>query len=469
VSLSAPLSIFRRLCPGPIALAFALALPGGLCAADQKPERPRNVGEKTSEAFQKLGPLQVAKKFDEMLALLDALVPTLDPNSYDMALILDMKAKIYGTKELYDQAIESWEAALKLSDAYQYFDKKVMLEDLLYLAQFSYQAGMASKVPAVQAQYINKSAGYFKRWLADTPKPSPEIQMFYASILYNQAAMDPKNIDQKRLQEAKLEIQKGLHSTIHPKETFYVLLLAILQQENDVPHSAELLELLVKQYPQNKNYWPSLWATYLNMAGENAKDEAKQREFYVRSIVTLERAQALGMMKTPKENLILVNLYLTAGQFSKANELLYAGLKSGGIDSDPKNWQTLGYYYQQANQQDKAIAALQEASILFPGNGQFEVEIGRIYLQLEKTPDAHKHFREAVRRGGLEKGKEAAALQLLAYAAFELEEFSEALQAVQQAETYAEGIKDTQLPKLKAAIEAAIKEREDARQAPKRF
>lgn len=443
--------------------ALACALPAGLFA--QGKAAPRSISEKVGEAFQKLKPLQESKNYDGMIALLDGLIPTVDPTSYDMALILDMKAKLYGQKEQFDRAITSWESMIQIAEPKEYFDKKMMLETRLYLAQFCYQVGVNSKVPAIQQQYVNKSADYFKRWMADTPKPPAEILMFYASILYNQAVADPKKVNMGLLKQSQKQVEDGLVGSAHPKEGLYVLLLAILQQQNDAVRSAEVLEQLVKLYPAKKDYWPSLWATYLNMANEatvsDNKNEGRARENYIRAINTMERAQAVGLMKSTKDNLTLVNLYLTAGQFGRATDLLYAGLKNGSIESDPKNWQTLGYFYQQGNEEQKAIAALTEASALFPKTGQFELQIGQIFLGMERTKDAYAHFKVALKRGGLDKPHSV--FQALAYAAFELEEFDEALSACNEAEKFAEGKKDTQLPRLKGAIEAAIKEREYAR------
>ncbi len=457
------LSATSRVRFAPLVLGLVLALGASVGFAQ---DTNRNFpSEKTGEAFQKLKPLQEAKNYDGMLALLEGLQPSVDPTSYDMALILDMKAKLFAQKEQYEKAIEAWETVLRLSEAKKYFDQKTSLEIMLYLAQFCYQVGVSSKVPAVQRQFTDKSAAYFKKWLASTPKPPPDIMMFYASILYNQAVIDPKKVDAALLKQAHTEVEKGIATSIHPKEGFYVLLLAILQQENDSVRSAETLELLVKNFPQKKDYWPSLWATYLNMANEatvsDKKDDAKARTNYIRAINTMERAQALGLMKTPKDNLTLVNLYLTAGQYGKATDLLYSGLKNGSIESDQKNWATLGYFYQQANEEAKAIAALKEAATLFPRTGAFDLQIGQIYLSMEKTKEAYGHFKEAVKRGGLDKP--ASALQALAYAAFELEEFDAALEAVKAAEAFPEGQKDSQLPRLKYAIEASIKEREAAK------
>ncbi len=467
-STSIPSSVSRARF-APLFLGLILALTAGICAAQEK---GHFITEKTGQAFEKLKPLQETKNYDGMIALLDEISPTVDPASYDMALILDMKAKLYGQKEQFDKAIDAWENALRISEEPKYFDAKATLEITLYLAQFCYQVGITSKVPAVQHQYVDKAAGYFKKWLAATPKPSSDIELFYASILYNQAAVDPKNINTTLLKQAQLEVEKAISSTVHPKEGFYVLLLAILQQENDMVRSAETLEIMVKEYPQKKDYWPSLWATYLNMANEatasGGKDEAKTRENYICAINTQERAQALGFMNTPKDNLTLVNLYLTAGQYGKATDMLYAGLKKGAIDNDQKNWATLGYFYQQANEDEKAVAALKEASGLFPNTGAFDLQIGQIYLGMDKTKLARDAFRAAIKRGGLEKPH--AALQALAYADYELEELDEALETVNAAIATPEGQKDTQLPNLKAAIESGIHERERAKaEAAKKF
>ena len=50
----------------------------------------------------------------------------------------------------------------------------------------------------------------------------------------------------------------------------HMVLLAILQQENNIPRSAELLELLVSKFPQKKDYWSLLMATYLTAAVDPA-------------------------------------------------------------------------------------------------------------------------------------------------------------------------------------------------------
>ncbi|NBV84966.1 MAG: hypothetical protein EBS01_01585, partial [Verrucomicrobia bacterium] len=80
-------------------------------------KQPPSISEKTSEAFSKLRPLQETQNYKGMLDVLDKV--EFKPNSYDEALILDMKAKIFAMTNQFSKAIGPWERAIELSDKYQ--------------------------------------------------------------------------------------------------------------------------------------------------------------------------------------------------------------------------------------------------------------------------------------------------------------------------------------------------------------
>ena len=113
--------------------------------------RPRPaITQRTSEAFQKLRPLQEAKDWSGMMNLVDSLVSGVEPTSYDMALILDMKAKLYVMQGQNSKAIEPFEKALQLSDQFKYFEPKVAHDIANNLAQLRFQAGLTKQLPPVQ-------------------------------------------------------------------------------------------------------------------------------------------------------------------------------------------------------------------------------------------------------------------------------------------------------------------------------
>jgi tetratricopeptide (TPR) repeat protein len=292
-----------------------------------------------------------------------------------------------------------------------------------------------------------------------TPKPTPEAMLTYATVLYYQAVADPNKPDQPMLGEARALVQRGLQATIKPKEGFQQLLLTILQQQNDLAGSAEILESLLQQSPaKGKDLWQLLMATYLQLSEKSReKDPAASRALLVRAIVTCERAQGLGFLSTPKDNMNLVSLYLMANQFSQGTELLYDGMKFGKIENEPNNWRVLGRYHAEAGQNTRALAVLREAAQLFPQNGELEIQLAQLCLQMEKTREALAHAKSAVAKGNFEASTKPFNVHyLVAYTAYDLGEIAEAHRAIAEAEKYPEAAKDPQFPKLKAVIIEAV-------------
>jgi hypothetical protein len=444
------------------AVVFALVASAAF-SADEK--QPRQLAEKTSDALKKFSELQQQKppNFDAMLALVDSILPTVPAGSYDQAFLLDIKAKVFLQKDQLGKAIEPWEEVLRLQEQHQYFDEKYANDIVLYLAQIIFSETSNTKDPAQQQALVNRALSYLRRYLQNAKKPTPETQMFYAQLLYQQAAADPNHVNQDLLKQARDVVEKAMLTQLNPKEGFYMLYLAILQQQNETERAADMLELIVKKFPGKKDYWPALLGSYLNLAS-NEKNPERQREYYIRAINTLERAQKLGFMTDPKNNYNLVTIYLTAGQFGKATDLLHTGLKAGTIESSITNWRVLGSYYQQANKEFQAIDALKEAEKLYPKEGMLDLQIGEIYRQLDKTKEARDYYRSAVKKGSQDaQWKPWTAWQLLAYAAMEVDDWDEALRAITEAAKYPEFQKDKQMQALKKHIEDTVTERDELR------
>lgn len=439
-----------------LVLLLALGVPAMLSAQDTP-------NAQTSErAGEDLGKLQVlidAKNWNGAINLLNGILRYAAPNSYDQALANDIVSKIYLQISDYAASIGPMEKAYQLGETYKFFDTRSQLDRIYYLAQLYYQEANNTKSSALQQQYFTKAASYIDTWLKTTPRPTEDARLFYATLLYNQATINPENVDRTLLKQAQDQVNEGLHFTINPKENFYVILLATLQQTGQIAKTAEILELLVHKYPSKVTYWQQLMGTYANLAAETKSPE-KSDEYNLRTIVTIERAQALGMMNTPKDNYNLVGIYFNLGQFGEATRLLHKGLRDGTIESDIAKWELLAYSYQQIKKEFQAIETLQEATQHFPGTGRFDNQIAQIYYSLNRVDDAYKHLNLAISKGNLDKA--GAVYYFLAYISFELLKFEEALVAVNKAAEFEEN-RDSQLPRLKQAIEDAIKERESVK------
>jgi tetratricopeptide (TPR) repeat protein len=196
------------------------------------------------------------------------------------------------------------------------------------------------------------------------------------------------------------------------------------------------------------------------------KNEDKIRMYNIRAINTIERAQALGFMKTTRDNYTLFTLYYNIGQYGMAADLLYAGLKAGTIDSDLQNWLLLAASYQQINQDFTAIDVLKEAANRYPKNGELEFKIAQIYQQLDDNKNAFEHAKVALGKGGLAKAQQT--YMFVAYVAYELGQYDDAKAAIEKAIELAghPDHPDHQATGLKNAIDEAIKERDAKKETP---
>ena len=439
-----------------IALLLTVVVP----LTTPKLQAQETTGQLTERANADLGKLQPfidAKNWDGAVNLLQGMLSYSQPNSYDQAVAYDIISKIYLQKSDYAASINPLERAYQLGATYPgFFTARSQLDRLYYLSQVYYQEATTTKQIALRDQYFNKAATYIEIWLRENPKPTQEGRMFYTSLLYNQAILDPENVDKALLKKAQEQVHEALVTALNPKESFYVILMATLQQEEKHKESGEILELLVKQYPSKKSYWQQLMNTYATMAALS-KSEDDALEHNLRSILTIERAQALGHMTGPKDNYNLVGIYFNIKQFDKATELLHKGLRDGSIESDQRKWELLAYSYQQIHKEFQAIEVLKESSQIFPDSGQLDNQIAQIYYSMDKVEGTYRHLNLALAKGGLTSPADV--YYFKAYICYELLKYEEGLAAIDKAAELGDG-SNKKLPQLRDAIASAFGERQ---------
>jgi hypothetical protein len=455
---------------GACACAF-LATPAGLRAAEGgQPEA--TLSDSVGDGLAKLKPFLDAKDYAGAVRLLDTLLQTATADSYDQAFLLDTKAKIFAQSNDYPAALAPMEAALAIAERHHFFNNRQEMDDLYFVSQLYYEdAESGKKTRDEQMPLYEKAIAAIEHWQRIAPKLTEDISDYYSRLLYAEAvAKDDKHPDPELIKKVHDQVEKTLRMSVHPKDGTYVLLLAVLQQQQSYGEAAEVMEMLLAKNPINKVYWQDLFNFYIYLA-QNTKDMAKNREYNIRAINTLERAQTYGFLKAPRDNYLLFTLYYESAQYGTAADLLYKGLKNGSIDSDLDKWGLLSASYQQINQDFTALEVLKDAQKRFPKNGDLDLKIANIYAGLEKPQDALKFYMSAEEKGVTGKSQKSYLLLALAYQAYELQRFDEAKVAVDKALALAGNKDDRQLKVLKNAIEESIKERdtkkaaEDARNA----
>jgi tetratricopeptide (TPR) repeat protein len=446
--LSSPTSLFRQLSAATVAVTLAV------CAVAQQPERNYSPTDDTAEGLIKYKTAMDAKpaNYAEAHAVLDGLLRKVPADSYDAALIHQYRLQIYLQNGEFSKAIEPMERSLQLSEAKTptYFDERITRELYYYLVQLYFQESNQTKNATLSASYLEKADKYMQQWIKITPNTTVDAQLLYSQLLITRAMINPEKPDLALVNRALVEVEKGLLLTNRPRDNLYILKLVCLQQLERNAEAAELLELLVKMKPDSSTYWQQLAGFYLSLQKE------------LRAIITIERAQAHGFMNTPKDHFNLVGIYFNIAQYEKAAELLEAGLKSGRIESDPKNWELLALSYQQLQRPLKGVEALKQGTKAFPESGQLEFQIAQIYTSIEKPAEAFTHLQAAVAKGNLTRPHQA--YLALAYAGYSTQRYDEALAAAQKATEYPDGVRDGE--NMVKALKDIIAEREKKKANP---
>lgn len=413
------------------ALAFALTL---LCSspvlhAQRASDNPPELSEKVSSGIQPLSAMVDAKKWDDALKVIDGFLNRQETPAYDRAFLSGYKAQLLFAKNDAIGAIEPLENMLRIADENKFFRFARALtvseaDTLSTLAQLYIQDAQSGNKPIEQQRALMAKAHRYGVRLSSNPKVSADAQFLWARILYSEATLDSNQVDMTMMKQCADAAAKALRLVIQPKDEFYTLYLAALQQLGETAKTAELLELMVKKFPNNKTFWPLLFQTYLILQGSNDKSAE------LSAIVTLERAQAVGQMVSNKDNFALAGLYYNSQQYKYAAELLETGLRSGKIDSLQSNWELLAACYQQLGREARSIDIFHEAIKIFPKSPTLEYMVGQVYYNSDKPELALKHFQNAVAKGMEKPGQ---TLVHIAYLALELKRLEEALAAAESA------------------------------------
>lgn len=458
--MTALFSKFPSIRLGATRALLAFALVAGFAVRAQAQEQQNYLSEKVSEELKKLDEFQKNKDWDNGIKLINGLLKDAKPESYDQAMLLQFLGKVYYMKNDYNSAIDPLEKCLRLGIAKNYFKPDNLQEFRLFIMQAYFTNAMA-KGASIQEQKKNYLAAekYMDEWNKNSTKTSPEVTQMNAYIYFGLAQTNletPNKIDINYVKKAQAVIERALTETARPKDNLYTLLIGCLQQQEDWVRVAETYELLCKKQPTNKQNWGQLFAAYYTLSQDQNPEKAF--DYSIRALVTLDRAQALGIMNTPKDNFNRVAIYFNIQQHDAATEVLYNGLMNGTIEDTPKNWEILIYSYQQVMKDEKAVMAAKEALKRYPERGGFYMLMAGSYYNLDKMKESYEAGLNAIKVGHLDRPHQAYAH--VATIAFHLRLFDEGLVYVKKALEFPESKKDAQLPQLKKAIEESLKERE---------
>jgi tetratricopeptide (TPR) repeat protein len=411
------------------------------------------VSEPVSVALGQLRSLVDQQKLAEAVRLIDEVLRPLPPASYDVALLSRIKATVLLNQSAYAAAAVAMETSLEVAAQKNYFTP-AELQDQRYLLCQLYNQLASDAGPrdvAAQTAHLEKARLHLERWKKATPEPGADALLLETSILYHLALLKPDAADLPLLRQARAAATRGTFLHVAPKDQLYLWMITISQQLGEPEDAAGLLELLVTRHPDNAAYHEQLLGCYLNLAAATTDPETTYPH-QLRAILTLERAQARGLLSDSQHRLSLARLHLGLRRFDHATRLLEQGLAAGTLENTRQTRELLVFAHLQAGAETHAIETLLQATRTFPRDGSIEASLAQLHYDAGRLPEARHHLALAVRKGNLDKP--AATHVFLAYVAYELREYVAAAEWARRAETQP-GVRLDDLRRLQNAIAEA--------------
>lgn len=328
-------------------------------------------------------------KTDEVSKLIEKLERVVKNRPAELAQIYVLKARIYYATD-------------KLKQAILFFNKALNIQKLSYTDHLSVLLSISSIY--YYQNHIQKSEQWLNRWFALTEKPLSDAYILKAAILF----------EKKQKKEALKLAMKVLKETSHPKEQWLDFAAMLLLDMKRYKEARRLLNRLTAHFPDKKNYWTNLSTvdSYLNL----------EKEYLSITDLTYK----LNFLSGEQNILRLVSAFSSQNVPLKAAQLMQKFIHLKKIKQNQKNYEILGNFWQDAEEDEKALHAY-HLSAKHAKDGRIFAKIGRIYLDQEKWSQAAQHLQTALEKG---KVKHPEYIDIhLGIAYFNLKQYEKAIHA----------------------------------------
>jgi len=360
---------FAALCSG-VLLCATVAPVVSHAAVDC--ENPREASGSLSEfTYRRLTRIQediAEEKYDDAVEGARKLLPKVERNDYEKALVYQTEAFAWASKEDYKNAIPAFVKSIELNALPQQQHEQ-MLNNVgqLYYAVEDRESALK----------------YLKRYLDETcSEPAPDAYILIASIY----------VDRKQYSAALPYVDKAIRARKDVPETWYQLKLAIHYEQKQFKQAAEVLVTLIANHPIKEDYWKQLSGVFLEM-----KDDPE-------SLAVLALAGRQGFLDTEREVENLANVYLFLEIPYKAAQILTDGMNAGIIDKNLESLEKLGTAWQLARENQQALDVFTEAAPL-ADDGRIWYRLGQIYVDDENWPKAEEALKNALAKGVDDRGE----------------------------------------------------------------
>jgi len=334
--------------------------------AKTKTKQAQAVSKEVYERIQKAQEMVDEKNYQGALKLLNNLYNPDKLTEYEQANVLNYIGFVYYNMDDIPNAIRTYERMVAIPTLEEQMAK-----------QTTYTL---SQLLTMEENYA-KALTTLNKWFTMETNPAPEPFILKAQVLYNlnRFAEMVKPI------EDAMDVARKRNKPV--KEDWYNLLNFAYFQQEDYRKVRDIQKTLLQNWPKAR-YWKSLAGAFTEL-GEDEK-----------LIYAYDAAHTQGMLEKDTEFVTMAQLYLQAEVPYKAGKLLQEKMDAGIVPKNEKNYRLLSQSWTLAQEDGKAIPALQEAARL-ASHGELDQRLANAYLNISNYAECVKSANNAIRKGGL--------------------------------------------------------------------
>jgi tetratricopeptide (TPR) repeat protein len=332
----------------------------------QDTKQAQAVSKEVYDQITKAQELVEAKDYRGALNILNKLYDPDKLTEYEQANVLNYIGFVYYNMDDPANAIKTYDRMLAIPSLEAQMRKQVTFT----LAQLN-----------MMEENYERSLDLLNKWFALEPNPGPEPYILKAQALYQL----------ERFKEMVEPIETGIRIArereLAIKEDWYVLLNFAYFQQEDYAKVRDIQKILLANWPK-KRYWMSLAGAYTEL-GEDQN-----------LVSAFDAAYTDGLLESESEFVTMAQLFMQREVPYKAAKLLEEKMKEGTVEANEKNYRLLSQAWTLAQEDDKAIPALQEAAKRAP-DGELDVRLANSYLNIGEYGECVEAARNGLKKGDL--------------------------------------------------------------------
>ena len=333
---------------------------------DTKTKQAQAVSKEVYERIQKAQEMVDAKDYR---GALDTLMRLYNPDKlteYEQANVVNYIAFVYYNMDDIPNSMKYFNMLLQIPS----LEPQMAKQTTLTMAQLY----------TMQEQY-SQALTTLDKWFTMETNPQPDQFILKAQILYNlNRYKDMINPIETAMRVAEEKVKPV-------KEDWWKLLNFAYFQQEDYRKVRDIQKILLQNWPKAR-YWKSLAGAFTEL-GEDEK-----------LIYAYDAAHTQGMLQKDTEFVTMAQLYLQAEVPYKAAILLQEKMDAGIVPKIEKNYRLLSQAWMLAQEDKKAIPALQAAAKL-ADDGELDLRLANSYLNIGEYGDCVTSGNAAIRKGGL--------------------------------------------------------------------